>query len=428
MSSGSSAWQRSSANGQRAANRQPGRGAEDLCERAKLGQFPSIHHTHRVAQLGHDGHVVRDIQQRQTEVGAKLLKEREDTVLDEHIQRGGRLVGDEQLRAQRHGHSDGRALAHPATELVRVVLQAARFEADAFEELGRPIARARRADGVVVADRFDELVPDAQHRVEGVHRALGDHGDPPPAHGAHLCGGQARQVTPVEEDPPALDGAVRWEDSQQCARYGGLPAARLANQTDALPGLDGQRESVHGTDRPRAQAVRDHEVLNRKQHQISPRSRGFAYSSTPRPTRKAATTSRMMLTPGGRTHHQARCMAPVVKARLSIVPQLITRGSPSPRKLTLDSVMIAQPTSMDIYSIARGRMFGAMCWKIIRPGPAPATRAALMYGRSFRDRTCARMTRAGERQKSSPMAMMTFQMDGRSSDTNTMTNGMNGMA
>ena len=47
----------------------------------------------------------------------------EDLRLDRHVERGRRLVGDEQLRLARERHRDHRALAHAAGELVRIVLQ-----------------------------------------------------------------------------------------------------------------------------------------------------------------------------------------------------------------------------------------------------------------------------------------------------------------
>ena len=54
--------------------------------------------------------------------------------LDRDVERGGRLVGDQQLRRVGDRHRDHRPLAHPAGELVGVV--------------ARPRARLRDADGL----------------------------------------------------------------------------------------------------------------------------------------------------------------------------------------------------------------------------------------------------------------------------------------
>ena len=55
----------------------------------------------------------------------RVLDHLEHLGLDGHVQRGGRLVGDQQLGVERHGHGDHRPLAHAAGELVRVVVDPA---------------------------------------------------------------------------------------------------------------------------------------------------------------------------------------------------------------------------------------------------------------------------------------------------------------
>jgi hypothetical protein len=54
---------------------------------------------------------------------------RPDLRLDRHVERGRRLVGDQQAGLAGQRHRDHHALAHAARELVRVVLQAALGEA-----------------------------------------------------------------------------------------------------------------------------------------------------------------------------------------------------------------------------------------------------------------------------------------------------------
>ena len=49
----------------------------------------------------------------------------EDLRLHRDVERGGRLVGEQQLRAARERDRDHHALAHAAGELVRVLAQAA---------------------------------------------------------------------------------------------------------------------------------------------------------------------------------------------------------------------------------------------------------------------------------------------------------------
>ena len=66
----------------------------------------------------------------------------EDLGLHGDVERGGRLVGDQQLGAAGHGRGDHHPLAHAAGELVRVLAQAARGVGDAH--LLQPQLGARR--------------------------------------------------------------------------------------------------------------------------------------------------------------------------------------------------------------------------------------------------------------------------------------------
>ena len=75
---------------------------------------------------------------------AEALQQRDDLRLHRDVERGGRLVGDDQLRlgAERERQHD--ALAHAAGELVRVAVDAPlrRRDADLGEQLDGAVARA----------------------------------------------------------------------------------------------------------------------------------------------------------------------------------------------------------------------------------------------------------------------------------------------
>ena len=55
--------------------------------------------------------------------------------LDRDVERGHRLVGDDQLRVQRERARDADALTLPARELVRVAVEVMRREADDVQQL-----------------------------------------------------------------------------------------------------------------------------------------------------------------------------------------------------------------------------------------------------------------------------------------------------
>ena len=75
----------------------------------------------------------------------RSLEQVEDLGLDRHVERGRRLVGDQQLRVAGERDGDHHALAHAAGELVRVVVEApcGVRDADLLEQLDRALAARR---------------------------------------------------------------------------------------------------------------------------------------------------------------------------------------------------------------------------------------------------------------------------------------------
>ncbi len=90
----------------------------------------------------------------------KLAKQVENLGLDRHVERRGRLVGDQQLRVAGERHGDHRPLPHAAGELVRVVVDAffRRRDADLVEHFDRAVAGLGLADVLVHANGLADLV------------------------------------------------------------------------------------------------------------------------------------------------------------------------------------------------------------------------------------------------------------------------------
>ena len=126
--------------------------AEDVAHRALLENAPQVHHRHPVGGLGDHAEIVGDEEDRHAELGDQLLHQVDHLPLDRHVERGRRLVGDQELGPGRERHGDHRALAHPARILEDVLVEAPRGlgDAHAVEHLDRKLlglALAHRRGG-----------------------------------------------------------------------------------------------------------------------------------------------------------------------------------------------------------------------------------------------------------------------------------------
>ena len=167
---------------------------EERVDGRLLGDAGGVHDDDVVGRLGDDAEVVRDEDDGRSVLGLELPDEPEDLRLRRHVERGRRLVRDEERRIVDERHRDHHALAHPARELVRVVVDAPFRAGDAhlLEPFDREPACRAGGDVAVQQDRLDELVADGQHRVQRRHRVLEDHRDLAPAERAEppLRGGE----------------------------------------------------------------------------------------------------------------------------------------------------------------------------------------------------------------------------------------------
>ena len=95
-------------------------GAEHVADRAGLDRLARIHHRHLVAGLENEPEIVGDEQRRSAGAGGEVLDERDDARFHRDVERGGRLVEDEQLRVGKQRHRDDHALLLAAAELMRI--------------------------------------------------------------------------------------------------------------------------------------------------------------------------------------------------------------------------------------------------------------------------------------------------------------------
>ena len=161
--------------------------AEQLGRRRLLDDPSGVHDGDAVRRLRDDAEIVRDQEERQLELALHVAQEFQDLRLDGDVERRRRLVGDEQRRPARERHRDERALPEPAGELVRILVHASGRlgHAHGAEQIDRTVPRLAPLRAPVDYERFRNLIPDREHRVERRHRFLEHEADLGPSDFAH---------------------------------------------------------------------------------------------------------------------------------------------------------------------------------------------------------------------------------------------------
>ncbi len=136
-----------------------------------------VQHRHAIGVLGDDAKVVRNEDHRRAEFVAQFAQQIEDLRLHGDVERGGRLVGDEQRRFADQRHRDHDALAHAAGKLMRIGIETPlrRRQLHLAQELYGALAGFTAAGPAVPDQTFRDLVADGQRGIEARHRILEDH-------------------------------------------------------------------------------------------------------------------------------------------------------------------------------------------------------------------------------------------------------------
>ena len=138
---------------------------------------------------------------------AQLGQQPQDLVLDRHVERGGRLVAQDDLGVAGQRDGDHHPLPHAAGELVRVGAEPPLRvgDADPAHQLDGPLGGLGPAEAEVHLRALGDLRPDPHHRVQRAHRLLEDHRDLGPADPVESSLAHRDQVHPVQQDLPGGD-------------------------------------------------------------------------------------------------------------------------------------------------------------------------------------------------------------------------------
>ena len=195
------------------------RRGEDALRGAAFHDFTVVQHHHLARDIRDHAQVMRNHQNRHAELGLQFGDEFEDLRLNGDIQRGGRLVGNEQRRVANQRHRNHGALAHAAGQLERVAIQrlARMREADDFQHFAGQFHALGAADITVQKQRFRDLVADGMQRRQRHHRLLENQRETAAAQIAH--GAPAR----VERDGvDGVDAFLRAREQNLPGRDGGV--------------------------------------------------------------------------------------------------------------------------------------------------------------------------------------------------------------
>jgi hypothetical protein len=214
----------------------------------------------------HGGQVVSHEQVGQAQLALQAGEQVEHLGLDRHVQRGHRLVADDQvgLAGQRTGDADPLALA------TRQLVGPAAAERPVEADLPQQLVDAGPAGGLagvqlVHLQRLGDRVGDRPAGVERGERVLEHHRDPAP-HGSQPSAPEGGHVGAVELDAPG----GRLDEAQQGEAERGLAAARLAHQAERLAAADLEVDAVDGPHRrPALRREVDGQPLGPQQHVVA---------------------------------------------------------------------------------------------------------------------------------------------------------------
>ncbi|MOA20668.1 hypothetical protein D3C78_1411240 [compost metagenome] len=157
---------------------------------------PGVHHQHAIAETAHQIDVMTDKNQSQTTRFHQIVQQPQHLQTHRHVERGGRFIGDHQIRVSDQHHRNHDALPLPARNLMRIeVIHPLRLaDAHHIQHLQHFGFGLRFAPRMVRQPGFSNLITDANHWIERVFRVLHDHRDALTANAAHLCLADATQI------------------------------------------------------------------------------------------------------------------------------------------------------------------------------------------------------------------------------------------
>src|SRR5688572_7622343 len=328
----------------------------------------------------------------------------EDLLLHRHVERAGRLVGNQQLRLAGDRHRDHHALLLAAREPGRDGSQLGlrRGQADLFEKTQGLGARLPARKPAMLAQHLRDLEADAEHRIKRAHRLLEDHRDLGAAQRAQLARRTLQQVLALENNPAACARIPR-QQPQNGKRGHGLAAAGFAHQCHRAVLRDIEAHAFHRRDGAEVHA----QVAYAEEAHCSLGSSASRTASVNK--LNAVTASAIAAVAAAICHHMPRISS--LGASASMLPhETVSTPTPKPRKLRITSDLINSTTWSESCTSTTWLTFGRMCANMRRVSEAPMASAASTYSRTRCLRYSARTKRKIPVQPVSPRIKITVRM------------------
>ena len=296
-------------------------GMELLGERTRgfafLHHRAAAHDGDAVGHVGDNGEVVRNQEQAHAVLVDQVAQQLQNLLLQHHVERGRRLVGDQELGLERAGDGNDDALPLAAGKLMRIARQRELGfrQPDPVEHLSRTVFRIPPARAGVPADALRNLLADRLHRVQRRHWLLEHHADVVAAKRIHLVFAGCENIYAVKADASG-SACRRRQQAHHGERRHRLAGAGFADQPHDLAGLDRQIDAVED----RRSADLEVQAFDFEQAHRALLSFGSSTSERPSPSRLRPSTVSTMAKPG----NSARCGAMIMRvcASNSMRPQL----------------------------------------------------------------------------------------------------------
>jgi hypothetical protein len=237
-------------------------------ERGGRGFFrdpPRVHDDHAPGVPGDDAEVVADQQKRETSLLPKAIEQLENLGGDRRVERGRRLVRDENRWVRRQRHGEKGPLPQPPGKAVRILVHSASGigEPDLAQALPRDPLRLATGDRAVRPHGLDDLRADGGDRIERRAGLLKDERDLPPANAPPLLLARAAKLAAADPDRPSHAGIFRRETEEGAGRQS-LAAPALADHRERLSRREVEGDAVDCRGKLPASGNLDDQIADRE--------------------------------------------------------------------------------------------------------------------------------------------------------------------